>query len=138
MRSLLLVSALAACGAPTNEPVQHLPKVDDSFTLFVSNQSFEMETIDIRVEIDDQLAVSGDFEVGSQHTWLRFDLGLTPGQHRMRVTTSDVADVALDRTFEMTDRKFGVVSFWYYPAGSPEPTPPQFSLQILDEQPYFE
>ena len=138
MRSLLLLAAVAACGAPTTDPAQHLPKVDDSFTLYVSNQSFDMPTIDIRVELDDQLAISGDFHVEGQHTWLRFDFGLAPGPHRIRVTTPDVTDIALDQMFQMDDRKWGVVSFWYYAAGSPEPTPPQFSLQIMDDQPYFD
>lgn len=138
MRPLILVACLAACGGPTNEPTQHLPKQGDSFTLYVSNQSFDMPTVDIRVAIDNQLAVSGDFEVEGQHTWLRFDFGLSPGPHHIRVTTADVADVAKDETFQMDDRKWAVVNFWYYAAGSPEPTPPQFSLAFMDEQPYFE
>lgn len=138
MRSLILVACLAACGDSTTEPTQHLPKVDDSFTLYVSNQSFDMPTVDIRVEIDNQLAVSGDFDVEGQHTWVQFDFGLAEGPHHIRVTTSDVADVVKEETFQMDDRKWAVVSFWYYAAGSPEPTPPQFSLQVMDEQPYFE
>ena len=64
----------------------------------------------------------------------RDDLG-----HPARNTLQEImADVAKVETFLMDDRKWAVVSFWYYAAGSPEPTPPQFSLALMDEQPYFE
>ena len=129
---------LVACGGSPEPQVQHVPKVNDSFTLFVSNQSFELDPVDIRVELDNQLAITGDFEVGSQHTFVRFDMGLTAGSHRIRVTTNDVADVVLDQMFDMDDRKYGTVMFWYYPTGSSEPTPPQFSWNISDEQPLFD
>ena len=122
----------------SSTPVQHVPNVADSFSLFVSNQSFALDPVDIRVELDNSLAVTGDFEVEGQHTWVRFDMGLAAGTHRVRVTTRDVADVVLDETFVMDDRKYGVINFWYYPSGSPEPTPPQFSWQITDEAPAFD
>jgi hypothetical protein len=139
MRTVFLVLALAACGTtePRIEPQQHLPFVPSSFSLYVSNQSFDISPVDIRIELDGALAVSGDFAVEGQHTWLLFELGLTPGTHAIRVTTTD-ANAVLDQTFEMDDRKYGVVMFWYYPSGSTEPTPPQFSLQIQDDQPYFQ
>ena len=147
--ALLLLAALAGCDSRcppaengmsscSAEPTQHMPFVPNSFSLFVSNQSFELSPVDMYIQVDNQLAVSGDFEVGSQHTWLRFELGLSPGQHRLRVTTHDLADVVLDQPFEMDDRKYGIVSFWYYPTGSPEPTPPQFQLNVQDEEPAFD
>jgi hypothetical protein len=48
------------------------------------------------------------------------------------------AEVSLDQTFAMDDRKWAVINFWFYAAGSPEPTPPQFSWNLFDEQPAFE
>ena len=38
----------------------------------------------------------------------------------------------------MDARRWGVLDFWYYAAGSPEPTPRQFSFQVLDEPPQFQ
>lgn len=136
MRIVLFLAALTACGR-REEPTQLLPHVDDSFTLFVSNQSFALDPVDIAIELDGRPAVTGDFAVEGQHTWIRFDFGLTAGVHRIVATTADVNDVVLDQTFDMTARKYGVVMFWYYPDG-PEPTPPQFSWTLSDVAPQFD
>ena len=119
-------------------PQQHLPvPANPTFTLFVSNQSFDLDPVDIEIELDDQLAVTGNFEVGSQHSWFEFEFALASGNHEIRVTTAD-ADTALDKPFEISGRKYGVVNFWYYEAGSPEPTPPQFSFTVSDDRPVFD
>jgi hypothetical protein len=128
----------AGCSSSPTPPEQHLPKQEDSFTLYVSNQSFELDPVDIRIELDGKLAVTGDFEVRTQHAITSFDLGLVPGPHQIRVSTKDVAGVVLDDLFDMDDRKYGIVMFWYYPDGSTEPTPPHFSWTISDEQPLFD
>ncbi|MBA3452299.1 MAG: hypothetical protein H0T42_04290 [Deltaproteobacteria bacterium] len=128
-----------ACSESHTVPVQHLDKpADPTFSMFVSNQSFDLDPVDIKIKLDDQLAVTGDFVVEGQHTWIKFDFALTPGNHTINVSTGDVADVALQMPFVMDDRKYAVVSFWFYEAGSPEPTPPHFSFQLLDEPPLFE
>jgi hypothetical protein len=129
--------ALTACDAARVEPTQHLPAPPGApkFTLLVSNQSFELDQVDIRVEIDDQLAVTGDFLVEGQHTWLPFELDLSPGTHLVRATSAD-ASATLDQTFTMEDRAWGVLTFWYS-AGS-EPTPPSFAWTLHDEQPAFD
>src|SRR5689334_21849597 len=148
MRTLLVTLAITGLGAcsqsrcPPEEngksscvdstPTQHLPVVTDSFTLFVSNQSFALDPWDIMIDLDDQLAVTGDFEVGSQHTWLQFDIGLTPGTHRIRVRTADLVEVALENTFEMDDRKYGTVMFSYTPGSSSDPAA-RFSWSVSDE-----
>jgi hypothetical protein len=49
-----------------------------------------------------------------------------------------VSNADLSETFTVDDRQWGVVMFWFYPAGSPEPTPPQFSWSLHDEQPAFD
>lgn len=119
-------------------PQQHIdPPASPTFTLFVSNQSFDLDPVDIAVNLDNQLAVTGDFQVGSQHSWFKFEFGLAPGNHNIFVTTAD-ADTALDKPFVMDDRKYGVLNFWFYAAGSPEPTPPQFSFTLTDDPPAFD
>jgi hypothetical protein len=132
------VIAMTACGASSDEPQQFLPPPPQpSFTLLVSNQSFDLDPVDITVRLDDQLAVAGDFQVEGQHTWIPFELGVTPGTHTLSAVTA-AGDVELSMPFTMDDRKWGVLMFWYYEAGSPEPTPPQFTFQVLDEQPQFD
>lgn len=142
MRSLLALSLLfAACtDAPPPERQrqrQHLPVTDDpTFTLYVSNQSFELPQVDLEIRIDGQLAVTGDFPVEGQHSFFPFDFELAPGPHQLRVT-SRAGGVTLEETFELDARKWGNLFFWYYPSGSSEPTPPQFTFQVLDEEPLF-
>lgn len=119
------------------EPQQHLPApTTPSFTLLISNQSFDLSQVDIRVSIDNQLAVSGDFVVGNQHTWVPFDLDVAPGTHTLQVSSADT-NATMTRSFEMDDRKWGVVMFWYYEGGA-EPVAPSFSWNLSDEQPAFD
>jgi hypothetical protein len=133
---------LAACdggGAddPRNVPQQHLPApTAPKFTLYVSNQSFDLSQVDIRVSIDNQLAVTGDFLVEGQHTWVPFELDLAPGSHSLSVTSSDT-NAAITEEFVMDDRKWGVLMFWYYEGGA-EPVDPSFSWSVSDEQPAFQ
>lgn len=140
-RASLSLLALAACtgggSGDRTEPVQHLPTTTSpEFTLLVSNQSFDLDQVDIRVSIDNQLAVTGDFLVEGQHTWIPFDFDLAPGTHTLTVTSAD-SNATLDETFVMDDRKWGVVMFWYYEDGS-EPVAPSFSWNLSDEQPAFD
>ena len=138
MRALALSIVLAACGGGADEPKQHLPRPSTpTLTVLVSNQSFDLPTVDISIEIDGELAISGDFEVEGQHTWVPFDFDLSPGNHSMKIV-SDAGETTLEKAFVMDERKWIVVNFWYYEAGSPEPTPQQFSFHLFDEQPLFE
>lgn len=139
--SLLLVTAATACdggsSGPRVEPEQHLPaSTTPEFTLLVSNQSFDLSQVDIRIAIDGRLAVTGDFLVESQHTWVPFDFDLTPGSHTLEVTSADVT-ATLTQPFDMDDRKWGVVMFWYGEGGT-EPVAPSFSWNLFDEQPGFD
>jgi hypothetical protein len=136
LASLLVLGACHA--SAVDDPQQHLPApISPTFTLFVSNQSFDLDPVDIRLSLDDQLAVTGDFVVEGQHTWVKFEFGLAPGTHEIRAISAD-SDAVLAQTFVMDDRKYGVVNFWFYAAGSPEPTPPQFSFSLSDTPPQFQ
>ncbi len=133
----LIVVGLAACDGPRT-PQQHLvPPADPSFTLLVSNQSFELDPVDITIHLDDQLAVTGDFRVEGQHTWIPFEFGLADGPHTIAIRTAD-ADASLTESFTIDGDRWGVVMFWYYPPGSGDPTPPHFSWSVHDEPPQFQ
>jgi hypothetical protein len=141
MRPILAFALLfAACNdiGSSEAPRQHLPRPENpTFTLLVSNQSFDLSEVDIEVRFDGQLAVTGDFHVEGQHTWIPFDFDLAPGTHQLSVS-SEAGDTTLEQTFEMDARKWGVLDFWYYGAGSPDPTPKKFTFQTHDEPPVFE
>lgn len=139
LASLLFLVACDGGGSdgPRNEPRQHLPEpTTPKLTLLLSNQSFDLSQVDIRVAIDDQLAITGDFLVEGQHTWLPFELDVAPGTHTLHVSSAD-SDAEMTQSFVMDDRKWGVVMFWFYEGGS-EPVAPSFSWNLSDEQPAFQ
>lgn len=155
MRPLLLVLALSLTGCITDgegpargrrgnegrggeeEPRQLLPvPTEPNFVLYVSNQSFEIDPVDIDIEVDGELAVEGDFLVGSQHTWHMFEFELAPGPHTLRAVTR-AGDSRLSETIEVTaETRYAVVNFWYY--GGHEPYGPTFSLNLFDDPPAFD
>lgn len=108
-----------------------------NFSLYVSNQSFAIDPVDIEILIDGEPAVTGDFFVEGQHNWHKFHFELAPGEHTL-TAKSVTGDVDLERTFEVTDRHWAVVDFWYYPDSHYEPTPPSLSFHIQDEPIYFQ
>jgi hypothetical protein len=129
LASLLLVGACATDGGSTL-PHQHVPTTEHpTFTLYVSNQSLDRSTIDIQVYIDNRLAVSGDFAVGSQHSWHEFKFDLGEGTHTIRIESDDTS---VTTTANIT-KKFGVANYWY--GGEEQET---FSFFEQAEQPYFD
>jgi hypothetical protein len=137
-----LVPLAGACTQDHDPPRQVLPlPADPNFSLYVSNQSFDIDPVDVQVSFDGQLALTGDFLVEGQHSWHRFDFKLAPGSHEMRSTT-DAGGVEEIAPFDTTAApRYGVLAFWFYPPGSEggvDPTPPQFSFDVLDEPPLFD
>jgi hypothetical protein len=100
------------------------------FTLFVTNQSFAISPVDVRVEIDGELVVSDYFDVGSQHTFKPFHLSLSKGKHRIRIW-SEKGGAELSKEFELKDQDIGVIEYWYYPESHYSPTPRHFSFRTL-------
>lgn len=117
MRFLLTLCALAilaaGCGsadASVREDTVRAPG-KGNFTLYVSNQSFERPTIDVRVEIDGRIVVAEEFEVEDQHNWLEFRLPLRPGSHVIHAT-SRRGGAELRRTFRVKGKRWAVLDYW--------------------------
>jgi hypothetical protein len=148
MRSLLIASTLAvtsvAC-SDVDQPRQHLPAVSAdraNFLLWVSNQSFDIDPVDIEVRLDGQLAVTGEFLVEGQHSWHEFAFRLAPGNHTLSAA-SRAGGANVSQMIDTTFPTYGALDFWYYAPGSVEeygvePTRPQFSFYLSDEPPQFE
>jgi hypothetical protein len=75
--------------------------------------------------------------VGSQHSWVAYELALPRGTHRISARSSRGA-AELEATLEVTERHYAVIDYWYYPAGDPLATPRQLSFFASDEPIYFE
>jgi len=100
-----------------------------TFTLIVSNQSYAISQVDIRVEIDGELVVSDDFKVAGQHSFIPFKLNLPEGKHHIRIWSEKgsaelAADFEVDKNIDT-----GLVTYWYYPESHRNPTPRSFNFR---------
>ena len=110
-----------------------------NFHLYVSDQSFAISPVDIKVFIDGELVVNGVFNVGSQHSWQTFVLKLSPGRHEI-VAESSKGHAKLEQTFEVGDKLWAALDYWFYPKpeGGVKPCPRHFSFYVRDEPIMFE
>ena len=127
------------------EPQQHMGQTSNpSFTLYVSNQSLDRDLVDMHIYIDNQLAVSGDFDVYSghsgegcggpripQHNWYEFKFALSAGTHTIRIESEDTTVT----TTADVSKKFGVAMYWYDVTTD---QPEEFSFFEQADQPYFD
>lgn len=135
----LTVGVLGACSDPIEEPSQQPPAVlagDANLTLYVSNQSFDIDPVDIQIEIDGKLAVSGDFLVEGQHSWHQFPFALPPGEHQLRLSSSQGPERTASITID--DPRYAVINFWFYSENHYEPYGPEISLDVYEEPPQFQ
>jgi len=131
------VVSISGCGDPKLPPVNsRLLDPQGGFTLLVSNQSFAITPVDIRIEIDGETVVHEYFEVGNQHNWKAYRLSLNPGQHTLRLSSAK-GRATLLTTFTVTGKHWAVVNYWYYPKSHDNPTPKHFSFDVYDRAPSF-
>lgn len=109
-----------------------------NFHLYISNQSFAVSLVDIKVFIDGKLVVNGSFEVGSQHNYQLFVLKLSSGRHKI-VAESSKGHARLEQIFDVNDRPWATLTYWFYPKaeGGAKPCPPQFKFDLSKEPIYF-
>lgn len=113
-----------------------------NFVLFVSNQSSAINPVDIAVYIDGKLVVDEKFDVGGgrkspQHNWKEFEFHLPKGRHKLRAISRN-EKVELEKEFEIKQRHWAVVDFWYYPETHRNPTPRHFRFGFQDKPIYFQ
>jgi hypothetical protein len=128
-------SAPPPAATPSPEPSgPGLLDPDGNFVLSVSNQSFAIDPVDIVIEIDGEQVIDGDFAVGSQHTWRRHVLRLSPGRHTLTARSSR-GEASLEESFVVRDdRRWADLSYGYSTDayGSP-PEPKHFEFGIYDK-----
>lgn len=74
---------------PERTTVDGVEGVGCELTLVISNQSFEVDPVDISVGLGKRVVVDEEFYVGgdgpAQHNWKRFVVRLPAGRHGLRV-----------------------------------------------------
>ena len=104
---MALLIATAACGDRTADAPEPAPEVtsgdsavrlveeeDADLVLWVSNQSFDDETVTLVVEVDGVTVVDGDFAVEGQHNWIKFPLAMPAGEHELTAESDTGATLA--------------------------------------------
>lgn len=79
-------------------------------TLYVANQSFDVNPVDIKVTIDGATVVTDAFYAGEGYNWRRFDLRLAAGRHVLRAMTRK-GSAALKREFDVTGPRWLAVAY---------------------------
>ena len=114
-----------------------------NFILYISNQSFAVNPVDIQVFVDGKKVIDQTFDVKgkrvAQHNWIPFQFKASPGSYRLRVE-SKKGKALLKTTFEIQDKNWAVIDYWNYPkvTGGAGPTPPKFTFNIQDKPIGFE
>jgi serpin B len=112
-----------------------------NFTLHVSNQSFAIDPVDIKVYVDGKLAIDQKFEVGTgkrrQHNWQTFQFQLSDGRHRLRVE-SKKGQASLEEQFEVKGKRWVVLDYWFGGREDSQAAQKKFTFHVSDEPIYFE
>ena len=137
------------CSEPASEVVEEEPQLpvdplklgdvsadgsvaSETLHLYVNNQAFTEQSVDIDVYIDDQHVVTGDFDVGGPNDWFETEVAVPAGTHEIRIS-SRTADVDLDRTISVPAERWAVIDYWNEP-----PEGPRFTFNLHDEPVTFE
>lgn len=136
--TIALTAVCSAAERPKQKPEKVLPQdKKGNFVLYVSNQSFAITPVDIKVYIDGKRAVASDSEVKGQHNWIKHVFRLQPGKHKLAVA-SKKGQARMEKEFEIKDKHWAVINYWYYPKSHYNPTPRHFSFNIQDKPIYFQ
>ena len=112
IRSLVILFLLLFIGCEEND--SSLSEVENgNFVLYLSNQSFDIDPVDIRAYIDNKLAVNKEFFCVNQHNWVKFQFNIKNGNHKL-YCVADKGNVNIDTTFNLSESPYCVVEFWYY------------------------
>jgi len=88
-------------------------KFPSTFTLTVSNQSFDIDPVDILVKIDGKTVIDDEFLVKQQHNYQDFEFDLNPGIHTL-YAESIKGKYQLKEKFTIRNELWAWLDFQYY------------------------
>lgn len=125
LAALALFFVAAGCGDQIGEdptpaadvrvegsPVRLVASDEAYLVLYVSNQSYDDETVRIEVVVDDVAVVDDEFAVEGQHNWIQFPLAMEAGRHE--VTARADSGATLRESFEVPgdEPRYAVLDHW--------------------------
>lgn len=110
--------------------------MEPNFTLFSSNQSLDLPRIDLKIAVDAEIVEARDLECGNRKNWHRVEMNLSKGEHVIEAT-SRAGKASATKAFQLADRKWCAICFWYRPKTSDPEGPGKITIDILDSEPQF-
>jgi hypothetical protein len=96
--------------------------------LIVSNQSFDVDPIDLIITIGSDTVVNDTFYVENQHNWKVYKAKYNTGLHEIRVK-SELGEAKIIDSFFLFYKKYIYVNYWYYPEDHYDPTPKHIQIR---------
>lgn len=124
---LILVTAAWAGAAPPRYLL----------TLYVSNQSFHVNPVDIKVTIDGYEVVRDGFYAGDGHNYVRYRIKINAGRHILRAASRKGA-AALKQEFEMPADRWAALCYWNAPPDQANATVKHFTFVVKDKPIQFD
>ena len=111
----------SGCIDPGNDLPDH-----PNFILHISNQSSEIDPVDVHVYIDEECVEDCYYHRGYSHNWSRIELTLKWGSHRICASTI-LGNCSLEREFDLKEDTWAVLD--HYTTG--------FEFNLMDSPPMF-
>jgi hypothetical protein len=102
----------AATRSPASVGLVSEKKAD--LNLWVSNQSFVDDPVDLTVRIDGVEVVSQPFDVDDQHNWIRFSIEAAPGHHVLTAESDTGASTRKNFSLPGSGDRHAVLEYWNY------------------------
>lgn len=137
MKNLIFILSLALLLASCEPALRETEiPIDENgnFVLYMTNQSFDVDPVDIQVLIDGKVAVDQDFFVYDQHHYESFRFSLSGGTHTIKML-SEKGEATLEDDFTITEASRGIIEYWYYPDTFYDPTPKHFTFSFGPDEP---
>lgn len=107
--------------------------------LYVSNQSFAINPVEIKVFIDGRKVIDDKFKIRYQRNWRKYQFELARGTHRLRIESAN-GDATWEEPFDITRRQWGVINYWCQPkdAESAATAVRKINFELKSEPFYFD
>ncbi len=116
------------------------PNVAVPYQIIVSNQSYDVDPVDIDIFIDGVHVITGDFKVENQHAFIPFDFEIATGEHTLKVVSKrGKAEATATLKINATQR-WTVINYWFYEkarGGQGPDEKPHISVDTYDSEPAF-
>ena len=104
--------------------------------LYVSNQSFDDNPVNITIKIDGKERFNRECRVDGQHNWTLVEFKLSKGSHWIKAIENDHG-IEKKVSFSVHNEVWIVVDYWYYSTLHYNPTQRDFTIDFSNEPVYF-